>query len=325
MKKVKKIYNNIVLVDSIYSLLIFLLYSGDDKDNLYIVSTRIDKKILSKLKGDKIIYNHDYSVKTYFENCVIKKILRVIHLKLYIRYKVPSLSKFKYKKIYAQDITYFSKVLLKNYKYTLIEDGYGNYEDIMYNENKNQLIKRILFRSIKGWGLSNNCEKIILTGIGKVPSIIKNKVELIDLKELWKKDNIKENILRIYNLNHDLISKIRERNTILITQPFSELRIISEEDKINIYKNCVPDQYDDLVIKTHPDEITNYEKYFEGALIINQAFPFEILDLLEIKFKKIITLFSTAALSLKTDSKLIWCGSEVHPKLFKKYGPQPMV
>lgn len=321
----KKQYKNIIITDSIYSLLLFLLYIGDSKDNLYISTTRIDNDIFSNLIGDKIIFSNKFVIKLKREKNTFKRILHAISHKIYIRTKIPSFSIFNFEKIYVQDISFFDRYLLNQHKYTIIEDGYGNYENIHYFENNEQQLKKLTFKRVRSWGLSKNCGKIILTGIGYIPKSITKKVELIDIKTLWKKSNSQNDILRIFNINENLINSLTKKSTILLTQPFSENHVLTEAEKIEVYKKCVDVNYSDLIIKTHPDETTDYNKYFEGATVITQLFPFEILGLLDIKFKKTITLFSTAALSFKDDSEIVWCGSEVHPKLLEKYGHQPML
>lgn len=322
----RKTYNNIIAIDSIYSLLLFLIYSGDSKHNLYIISTRIGKSIYKNLKGDIIILNHNYSINTYFERNKIIKALRAIHLKLYVRYKIAPLSSFNYEKLYANDLNFFAKIIIKKNKYILIEDGYGNYEEAMYYETTKQRFKRFLFGSIIPWGQAENCEKIILTGLGEIIDIIKDKVEIIDTKKAFGMNNKRKAILRVFNLEKNLINKLIEKPIILLTQPFSELKILTEGEKIEVYKKCLKNiNISEVIIKTHPDETTDYTKHFKGATVVNQIFPFEVLGLMDIRFKKTITLFSTAALGFKDTSEIVWYGSEVHPKLFEKYGHQPML
>ena len=57
---------------------------------------------------------------------------------------------------------------------------------------------------------------------------------------------------------------------------------------------------------------------------MDQVFPAELLTLLDIHFKKAITIFSTAAL---TDSKVKvdFYGTEIHPKLFERFGSQDTI
>lgn len=321
----EKKYENIVITDSIYSLLIFLLYIGDSKNNLYITSTRMNKSVLSNLIGNKIVFTNKHLVKLNREKNILKRILIVLFHKIYIRTKIPNFSKFNFQHIYAQDLSFFDRHILKGHDYTILEDGYGNYEDIHYFENNQQQLKKLTFKRIRSWGLSSNCKKILLTGIGDIPKAIVKKVELIYIKKLWQHSNSKNDILKIFNINESLIKSLTKKSTILLTQPFSENNVLTETEKVNIYKKCIDIDYSDLIIKTHPDETTDYTKYFEGSTIITQTFPFEILGLLEIKFKKTITLFSTAALNFKDTSEIVWYGSEVHPKLYKKYGHQPML
>lgn len=52
---------------------------------------------------------------------------------------------------------------------------------------------------------------------------------------------------------------------------------------------------------------------------MDQSFPAELFNLLDIKFKKAITIFSTAALSDK-EIEIDFYGTEIHPKLMERFG-----
>ena len=176
-------------------------------------------------------------------------------------------------------------------------------------------------------GISEKIQKIILTGILPIPEIIKPKVELINLENRWKKlsKEKKEKILEIFNINLNEIKNLeKSKNKILLlTQPLSEDRIVSEEEKINMYKDILQKRnIKEVYIKIHPRERTNYVKGFENIKvhIIKKDFPVEILFLLNINFSKVITLFSTAALNFKGKGEIEFIGTRNYPKLVEKFG-----
>ena len=169
---------------------------------------------------------------------------------------------------------------------------------------------------------AKNVKKIYLTGLAQIPEEIKDKVEIVDLKKLWKLKTKEEQggILEVFGFNREILEKIKEKNTILFTQPLSEDGILNEQEKIELYSKIIL-KYpkEKLIIKTHPREKTNYSKVFNEIYILEQNFPAEIFKLLEISFKKGITLFSTAVLANNCE-EIDFYGTEVHPKLLKKFG-----
>lgn len=156
-----------------------------------------------------------------------------------------------------------------------------------------------------------------------VPLELKSKVELVNLKEIWNNKNEiqKKNILSLFNLN-TINSMIYNRKIILLTQPLSEDRVLTEKEKVNIY-NIILKKYDynDVIIKPHPRETTNYEDFFNGVLVIEKNIPFELILLLNQEVaEKVITIFSSAARNVPSNIKVEWIGTSINEKLFKKFG-----
>ena len=118
-----------------------------------------------------------------------------------------------------------------------------------------------------------------------------------------------------------MISKIRDKKEILFTQPLSEDRIMTENEKINLYTKIIKKyNQETLIIKTHPREKTNYRKIFPYILILDDIFPSEFFTLFNINFDRAITLFSTAVLNLKNVKEIDFYGTEVHEELLKTFG-----
>ena len=63
-----------------------------------------------------------------------------------------------------------------------------------------------------------------------------------------------------------------------------------------------------------------YKQYFPEATVLDKPLPFELLTIMGIKFKKAITLFSSAAFNLPAQTELAWYGTSVHPVLEEKLG-----
>lgn len=74
------------------------------------------------------------------------------------------------------------------------------------------------------------------------------------------------------------------------------------------------------MIKPHPREKTNYKNIFPDIELIEGKFPLEILMLLGINFKEVITIFSTAALNFKGITNVNFIGTEDNINLKEKVG-----
>lgn len=138
-----------------------------------------------------------------------------------------------------------------------------------------------------------------------------------------KKD--KEEILGVFKISSKSFEnlKVEKNKVLLLTQPLSEDKIITEKEKIDIYREILLKENEkNIYIKAHPREKTNYKEVFKefNINIIENSFPIEICLLLDIKFEKVITLFSTGALSFKGKSEVEFIGTEKYLKLYEKFG-----
>lgn len=316
-------------VDTVYSLFLYLLIKNKDiNETFYFFGQGIPEKI------QKFFKNYYYLYKL---NKRKNKIMYYIEMYKYYKniLKILQENNFFNKKIYLQDHLESSSFFLENMQECiLIEDGLVNYDvnilrkinstssKIKYNKFFEEKIIKKINKKYKKFGLSEEIKKIYLTELASIPKEIRNKVEIINLKELWnKKTKVeKEKILDIFGFDNKIIERLKNKKEILYTQPLSEDKIITEEEKIEIYSKII-EKYkkETLVIKQHPREKTDYKKIFTNIEVLNQSFPAELFNLLGIKFEKAITLFSTAALSDK-NIKIDFYGTEIHPKILKRFG-----
>lgn len=326
-------YQKSCYVNGSYPLLEFLLMDSENdlNETFFFFGRGISSEIAKNFKNS-------WHLNTYFK----KKNKFTKYFEMYFLYK--KLEKFlkkeklENKDMYMQDNVSYSQFFLNHIENCfLLEDGYANYnEEIYENIQKNYLktknIKIFRDKFLKRcknnymvFGLSSKINKIYLTGLSKIPSMIENKVELVNIKEIWKKLDLKkkEEIMEKFNFKNDdfkEIVKFKEK-ILLITQPLSEDKIITEEEKIKIYREII-EKYsiEKIIIKPHPREETNYKLYFPNVEIIKGKFPLEILSLMDITFKEVITLFSTAALNFKGISNVNFLGTIDNLMLEKKFG-----
>lgn len=320
-----------VYVKTKYSLFLSLIKLNHRKEELIYF---LEEEVVNNLNLNKlnvVVLNNfkegNYLINKYkkwkFNNELLKKIKEI-------------------DEIYLQDHIPYSQFFLNNFNGNmfLLEDGVMSYsENILKNEFErkekkvrlNHYIKRIIIekrrKDYKIFGLSDKIKKIYLTGLLPIPNLIKDKVEIININEIWKNLSLeaKKDILEIFNVNIERFQTFgkEDKKILLLTQPLSEDGVITEEEKIKIYEGILEKQNGrKIYIKAHPREKTNYEEIFKelNIKIIENAFPIELLLLLDIKFEKVITLFSTGALNFKGKAEIEFIGTEKYPKLYKRFG-----
>lgn len=307
----------LVVENTLYGLLLYFLISEDIYNcKIFFLGNTSLKKIKNLFIIGKVDYKDNLFIYYY----------RVLKLNVYILYFI-----LKYKNIEFfgnDDLNYLSFFKCNNFY--VLEDGIINYSFRKRRKKIQSILKEfVMLRNpfYIPFGYSKKAKKVYLTGLAPIPEKIKYKVEIINLKELWNKksDFEKEQILNIFGFDKNIINSIKNRKYILYTQPLSEDEILLENEKIELYSKILK-KYDKncIVLKKHPREKTDYKKIFPNLEVMDQVFPAELLSLLDIHFEKAITIFSTAAL---TDEKIKvdFYGTEIHPKLFKRFGSQDAI
>lgn len=290
----------IILSNTRMYLIYILIYSANEYNNLYILDNEFEI-----FKYNKIVV---FPVKNKFKRllCNLRDIWRI---------KKKSIKKTE---VFGASHLRISNYFMKRYNFYLIEDGIMNYLDYLYIRNwKDILLGR------KRMGLHKNVKKIYLTGLAEIPKAIKDKVEIINLEELWNKKSKEEKkqINEIFGVNIEKLQEVKDRKIILFTQPLSEDNIISEEEKIEIYSKILDKyQQEDVVIKPHLREKTNYSDYFSDCYVMKEKYPVELMIFNGLKVNRAVTLFSTAVFSLNKMAKVDFYGTEVHPKLLERFG-----
>lgn len=310
-----------------YQLLLFLLLK-DSEDKIIFVLPKYLNDIKQKLELK-------YKVKIIErEKPQLKKIISFISYYKYIKNLSKELPISKETILYGDSIINF--ILPNENILCRLEDGTGNY--IIKNFESFSTIKQkvyyyidaIIFYIFFRKKLLRDSEKNIkridkyyATEMAPKDLEYEEKVERINLKELWQKKNEEEKkeILDIFNVREDILEKISSKKIILFTQPLSEDGIIEEEEKIELYKKIIA-KYDEekLVIKIHPREKTKYEEIFKKSLVIKETFPSEILSFIGFKPEKAVTIFSSAVFGVGENVKIDFYGTEINEKLYNKFG-----
>lgn len=292
----------ILIVDTLYTLMLYALLVEEWESSLFLLGSNLKK-----------IHDVNIQEKYFFsKNLNLKDIYFILKLNL----------KSKKNIIYGQS-QIFLNLFLRKKNFIELEDGLLNYTKKKYKKNIRYYLRKIVNRNFEVPGDKKYIKKIYLTGRAPILKEVKYKVEIIDLKKLWNKKTIvnQNKILKLFAFEENIKEKIKNKDFILFTQPLSEDGIISEVEKVELYRRIVKKYPKErLIIKSHPREKTKYKEIFEEYIVLDNQFPFEILTFLDIKFTKAITIFSTAALGLGENTQIDFYGTEVNEKIFKKFG-----
>lgn len=300
----------IAIISNFRMLFIFLLLHGTKIDNVFFI---LDKQsnLTEKINSSRFI-----EVGRSGSN--IHLFLNAIYYNIYFRFLLKDVN-LKKLRIFGADHITGAKFFLKRFPFYVIEDGTENYN----LKNYVRSFKNKLF-SIPAFGMHKTVKGIYFTSnnVSGLPEVIQNRAIFIDLKEIWarKTQSEQNRILSFFNFDMNNIKKLSAKKYILFTQPLSEDGIVTEGEKIDIYRDVLSKyNLDCLVIKPHPREKTDYEKVFKNVYVFKDNVPSEILDIVGVKFERVITLFSTAAFQYDKDI-VDFYGTEVHPKLYKRFG-----
>lgn len=310
--------NNLLVLETTYSLFLYLLINSK-KDTLFLMDYNFfssNRSLINKLENYELI---KFEKKFEHPNKFLSKIYWIYYYRK-VKFILKKRKFYEYKNIYGLDHTLIGNFLI-NENFFLLEDGTKNY--CLDKTNIKDKVKNFILGRNKIMGRDKRIRKIYLTGLVPVPKEIEYKVEIIDIEKLWGNKNEKEKkeILDIFNFSFEIAEKLRKKKIILFTQPLSEDKVLTEAEKIKLYKKIINNyNSNELVIKCHPREKTDYKKEIKNIEILDQNFPSELFNFLEIKFEKAVTIFSTAALTLDKNIKVDFYGSEIHPKILKKFG-----
>lgn len=311
--------NRVCIVDSSYTLLLYLLLSNEEEidHTFYFWSRGIPEQV------KEYFQKQSYSFDNIFNNKIQQYLFQIKLYQYQAIHKWPFLKK-KNITYWGQDHTFFSSGILRKNFINLIEDGSLNYYPNTAEAKRFKIFRKFLCGPLHCLpnilGLEKECKNIYLTGLVNTTIMNNPKVKKISLYDLWNNSsNYKKNkILDIFNLTQSDIILLKSKSEILITQTFSEDNIITETEKIQLYKEIIKSaDANQLIIKPHPRETTNYHNYFSNLPVFNKKVPFQLLSLCGIQFKKVYTISSTVAFNFPYKIDIVYIGSQVHPKIYK--------
>lgn len=320
----KKNHHRVAILDSTYSLLLYLCYSSKEEicNTIFIFSDGIHSSIRKN-------FRKSYHLTFYYKNNLVFYLKSICFIFLrYTKYKFVDNSD-----IYCLDHTDIAPHLIRKNKYVLIEDGPYT---LKYEEERRVNQKRIISPFLKfrrflispiyynGWGQNSQCKKIIVASNYSSYLFNNLKREICPFSDLWEGSDIckKKKILSFFNLTEETLKQIQNKKILVLGQTFVVDKVLNKEENSLLYDKILS-QYDRnlILFKKHPREIDSLTNDFKEAYdIFDMPVPLQLLDLVGVHFDKVITICSSAVLSIPYPINIVWIGTAIDNRLVLKYG-----
>ncbi|MBR5129673.1 MAG: hypothetical protein IKV03_00400 [Alphaproteobacteria bacterium] len=151
-----------------------------------------------------------------------------------------------------------------------------------------------------------------------------DKLEKFDVQKLWNNLSTehKDRIAGVFNMSAKDLNTASSRSVVLITQPLSEDDMMTESDKVELYSRIINNYgVENVVMKPHPREKTNWSDVFPDMPIIPRQIPVELLTKL-VNLNCVATFFSTAAFGSVADDRIDFYSKDFAQ--MKSYHPNEM-
>ncbi len=307
---------NVCVIDSIHAFLQYLLLVSefDANHTFYFWGDGISAEIKRQFDGR-------------YEN--MKKKEKYSWIKILSDFPFLLKNNIKY---WGHDHLPWSKYIIRNHDFELLEDGTLNYSSYPWRFKSS--LKRRFFALWEGplscldipySGFEKNCVRINLTGLMDSGEVYSSSKTLVNsFQTLWNQseDSKKHYINKIFGLDNEIFKQLKSKKRILLTQPFSEDGFLTEDEKISVYSKIIEVIGKDVVIKRHPREKTCYENYFPEVSVFDRAIPMQLIMLNGIRFEEAYTIFSSAVLGFPYKIRVGFIGSQISQKLLKRFPAQ---
>lgn len=323
---------NIGFFITVYSFFLYLLINGYNEKDIFIFIDLFPKEISKNVKHIEVpeIYFMDApkmaplnSIEGIMENITgyCKYFYAYIKLRIILFIKTYN----KEVAVYGHAHVPLSFMFYENENSNIIEDGLSNYTvEITETHKINPILDKLLhimgiyfLRNTEGFGSHKYIKNVYLTKEHDHP-LIKDKVKVINMKELWEKltKNEKDKILSIFNINNEMFDFEEGKTLLILTQPLSQEGHLTLNKELDIYKEIMQKFKDyKTIIKPHPRDDKNYAKIFPNATIIEKSFPIEILTLMGMKPTVVSSIISNSLLNFEESEKYVYEGDLENERL----------
>ena len=325
MKHLPTYYKYTCVVYNVYALLQYLLYASDEQLKMtyfFLVHPgSFDERMAKRIGNARLLYHKP-------EESMWKQRLKVLfHFRWWI----------KHTDIYAQDCHLMASWLIGNSEYTYLEDCPATISMLRPEIDFIKVPERLRLGIPGTWkygsvfghpgGTNNQCENRLLTQDVDIQSIyVKDRrFEKVDMLALWNKasDWKKSYILKVYDIDDTALTKLENYKVWFLSSPLHEDAQMTVKEIVNLYTIYFEDYLNDgLIIKPHPRDKFNYEKYFPRAMVFRSKAPMQLLvEMLQLKVEKAVTVCSSAISAFdQSKTEIIRLGTHIHPKILAKWG-----
>lgn len=325
-------HKNICLVTTVYSFFLYLLIKGYNENDIFIFTAWFPRDVSKNVKHIQmppVAFRHG-GAKMYSTDSIIGIFKNILGYFKYF-YGYIKLRILLFIKTYNKDIciyghaeTPFSFIFYENEHSYIIEDGIGNYSaDICETHKINPIIDKLLhicgiyfLNKNEGLGTHKNIKKVYLTNENNNP-LIKDKVEVINIKKLWNKlsNEKQKEILNLFNVPLDNIN-FNSKTALILTQPLYEDNLATLEDEFKIYDEFFEKFKDyEIIIKPHPRDKKDYEEIYPNVKVIDRYFPIELLSLINITPTVVCSAVSNALLNFENSEIYVYQGKLKNERL----------
>lgn len=287
-----KSYQEVVSVITPYALLFYLLIKKDFTKSIFVFNSEVNVIIIDKIRK----YGGLCVKPIYNQICNGDALLDFIKLITFYNRDIS---------FWGQDHVKFVQYFLDN-QITVLEDGVNNYFEAASEAYKFKLDNG---RFYYPFGYDEAVNSIFLTGKLIVPESISNKVKQVNLMDLWQKKSIEDRqiLLDIFSVPQEDIERcISEgRSCLLLTQNFSKIGVITQEEQIEMYKDILQNyEHKKVIIKPHPQDYIDYMEFFPECRVLEKSFPIEFVKFLGVNVKKVISVASSAIFGFFPDDMI---------------------
>ncbi|WP_198780481.1 polysialyltransferase family glycosyltransferase [Shewanella putrefaciens] len=206
------------------------------------------------------------------------------------------------------DRNFFSKIIRKFKKVTLIEDGLAIYQSQRVKSYSKSFIRFLLGYNPVNYsmGESRYIDRIFALHPDKLPSLIKKKGESLNKFLYSITDEDVKNILNFFNVNKE---EQIDFSVCFLTQGLDTAGLCSKEVKHQIFRELISyistRKFSNICVKPHPSESIEEYLYLENEFlnlkVIEPGFPIELMGLLSKNGSaKFISLRSSSVILSKT-------------------------
>ena len=333
--RLSKLYSrditHVCIAPSLFPLLQYLLLVDEEtarQHTYYFFSNVIPLSLANQLVCTYYTQKQDKSLYT-----AIKKRIHKLRIAFFKNIKYPFL---KTAHIYAFDYPVLC-IYIGNRQYEMLSDApqcftYNMQADS--EEYKRQMarrhsflwrIQKIIYGDVYTDYYGNNkwCRVIHLTEENNSPILENKTLSIKSLGEMWSASSPqkKEFILSLFCITDADIQVLNSKTTIFFSQPLREDCQLSDEEYYGILCRLFS-HYDtsDLIIKTHPRDKFDYKKYFPDIVLYTKSVNSQLLQLLGLSPKKVITFFSSAVEVFPESIECDFYGTNIHPNVQALFG-----